>query len=412
MAQENIQPWSQTSELAVIGGAIVAPSLLPDLLRMVRPSDFRSEGHQALWGAIERRHERGDSIDASVIASDVGRQVTDATSVVADALARHSSSEAALTHARTVADLAVVRRIEGIAAGMLSRIREYQVTDPALLLDDLEAQTAGVHLPNDPRPLRDVWVGADLLAEDFPEPEWVVPGLLREGWRLLFVGMEGGGKSTMLRQLAVGAATGRHPWGNTAIDPVPAVIVDCENPASVIRDGLKLMRHHVEEADLTVMSRPGGLDIRSRRDRDDLWRLFDKARPKVCAMGPLYKLYRPERGESEEQAAIAAQNVLDDLRTTFGCSLILETHAPKGSSVGRELVPFGSSAWLRWPELGWKLVPCDRRGEPDIDGRNVKIGRFRGDRVQVDTPRLFERGKGWPWSAVWDHNAYRQEPAA
>lgn len=104
--------------------------------------------------------------------------------------------------------------------------------------------------------------------------------------------------------------------------------------------------------------------------------------------------------------------MLDDLRTTFGCSLILETHAPKGSSIGRELVPFGSSAWLRWPELGWKLVPCDGRGEPDVDGRNVKIGRFRGDRVQVEIPRLFERGRDWPWSAVWGHNVYRQEGAA
>lgn len=300
MSEPSIQPWARVSELAVIGGAIVAPSLLPDLLRMVRSTDFRSDAHQALWEAIERRHGRGDSLDAAVIAADVGQQVTDAASVLADAVSSHGSSEATLTHARTVADLAVVRRIEGIAASTLTRIREHRVTDPVLLLDDLEAQTAGVHLPNDPRPLRDVWVGADLLAENFIEPPWVLPGLLREGWRLLFVGMEGGGKSTMLRQLAVGAACGQHPWGNTTIDPVPAVVVDCENPASVIRDGLKLMRHHVEAADLTVMSRPGGLDIRSRRDRDDLWRLFDQARPKVCAMGPLYKLYRPERGESEE----------------------------------------------------------------------------------------------------------------
>lgn len=412
MEQQSIAPWSRTSELAVIGGAIVSPSLLTDLCRMVSAADFRSDTHRAVFAAIERRHQDRDPIDPGVISSDVAARVTDAPAILADAIVAHGSSESTLTHARTVGDLAAVRRIEAIASNTLARIRDDHVADPALLLDGLHADVSSVALPNDPRPLRDVWVGADLLAADFAEPEWVIPGLLRETWRVLFVGMEGGGKSTMLRQLAVGAAVGRHPWGKVTFDPVPAVIVDCENPPSVVRDGLKMMSGHVMDADLTVMSRPGGLDIRSRRDRDDLWRLFDQARPKVCAIGPLYKLYRQERGESDEQAAIAAQNVLDDLRVAFDCALILETHAPKGSGSARELIPFGSSAWMRWPELGWKLIPCDDTGEPSVRGRAVKLDRFRGDRVQIDLPTHFTRGTAWPWSAVWRHDVYRGGSAA
>ena len=407
--EERIQPWSEVSELAVIGGAIVSPALLPDLCRMVAVSDFRSPSHQRLFAAIEERFHAGHPIDPNIVVGDAG--LDDGRAIVASAIGTHSSSEATLTHARTVADLAAVRRIESIASDTLYRVRHDEIDDPVLLLDALEADVGSIHLPNDPRPMRDVWAAADLLDEAFPEPGWVVPGLLREGWRLLFVGMEGGGKSTMLRQIAVGAAVGEHPWGDGTFDPVSAVVVDCENPASVVRDGLKLMRRQVLDADLTVMSRPGGLNIRSRRDRDELWRLFDQVRPKVCAMGPLYKLYRPERGESDEQAAIAAQNVLDDLRVNFDCALILETHAPKGSSTGRELIPFGSSAWMRWPEFGWKLVPCDDRGEPQSKGRSVTIDRFRGDRVPIETPRLFLRGKEWPWAAVWDHNVYRQGAA-
>ena len=409
MTESNIQPWSRTSELAVIGGAIISPQLLPDLCRTVAPSDFRSFTHQSLFAAIERRHHNGDPIDGNLIAGDLDPSVTDGSSVIADAIAAHSSSESTLTHARKVGELAAVRRIEAIANDTLSRIREDGIADPTLLLDGLEADVSSVHLPADPRPLRDFWVGADLIGAEFPEPPWVVPGLLRETWRLLFVGMEGGGKSTMLRQIAVGAAVGRHPWGGDDYEPVSALIVDCENPASVVRDGLLMMDRHVNEADLMILSRPGGLDIRQRRDRDELWRAFDQCRPKVCAIGPLYKLYRTERGESDEQAAIAAQNILDDLRTTFGTAFILETHAPKGSTLGRELIPFGSSAWLRWPELGWKLVPCDSTGEPSKDGKNVKIGHFRGDRVTVEPPIRFERGNsGWPWSAVWGHNVYRR----
>lgn len=401
MSDRGLSPWSADAERAVIGGAIVSGSLLADLCRMVQASDFRSPAHQAIFAAIEARWRAGDPIDATVIAGDCA-QVTDVAQVLAGCIAQHGSSASTLTHARAVGDLAAVRRIEAIASQTLSRIHDDHVHDPGLLLDGLRADVADVHLPNDPRPVEGLWVGADLLAHDFPEPPWVVPGLLRAGWRLLFVGVEGGGKSTMLRQITVGAATGEHPFGAGPIDAVPALIVDVENPASVIRDGLRRMSRHVETADLTVLSRPGGIDIRQRRDRDLLHRVFAQVQPKVCAIGPLYKLYRTDRGESDEQAAIAAQNVLDELRVAHDCALILETHAPKGGTAFRELIPFGSSAWMRWPELGWKLTPCDERGNADADGRSVKIGHFRGDRVEVDVPARFDRGAGsWPWQAYW-----------
>ncbi len=82
--------------------------------------------------------------------------------------------------------------------------------------------------------------------------------------------------------------------------------------------------------------------------------------------------------------------------------MVIETHAPKGGSAFRDLIPFGSSAWMRWPELGWKLVPVDERGNADSDGLSIKIGRFRGDRVEVDVPGRFDRGSGgWPWAPYW-----------
>lgn len=403
------QPSDDTAELAVIGASLVSPTLLTDLVHMVAPSDFHRPSHRFVFAAIEQRHRDGDPIDATVIASDCA-EVPHARSVIADALASHSSSQAAITHARRIADLAAVRNIAVAASQTLARISDDMIHDPALLLDDIGTNLATVTIPNDPRPPDGLWVAADLLGADFPEPLWVAEGLLRETWRLLFVGVEGGGKSTMLRQIVTAIACGVHPFTRQPIDPKPGLIVDVENPPSVVRDGLRMMPPEAADADLMILTRPEGIDIRQRRDREWLHRAFDLAQPKVCSIGPLYKLYRPERGESDEQAAVAAQNVLDELRVKYGCAMVLETHAPKGGTI-RELIPFGSSAWMRWPELGWKLLPCDSAGnpkDPEDGGTSIKLGRFRGDRVEVEAPRLFTRSKGWPWSAVWDHNVYRR----
>jgi replicative DNA helicase len=75
----------------------------------------------------------------------------------------------------------------------------------------------------------------------------------------------------------------------------------------------------------------------------------------------------------------------------------LEHHAPHGeTSKIREMRPFGSSLWLRWPEFGLAL-------KRDPDRRtSLKVGRWRGDRVNADWPKRLDRGTVWPWVGVWD----------
>ena len=395
----------EIAEKAVIGGALVSPSLLEDLVRAVQASDFYDPGCQQVFAAIESRHDAAEPVDANVIAADTGRR-----DLLADCIAHHGSSATTLTLARSVAELAAVRAVQRAAAETLGRIDD-GARDAVGLIDALETDLAAVAMPDDHRPITGLYVVDELLDADFTEPPWAIPGLLREGWRLLFVGTEGGGKSTMLRQIVSAAAAGTHPFTLAPIDPVPGLIIDVENPEGVIRDGLRRMHRDVRRADLTILARPGGIDIRTRRDRDLLHRVFDRVRPKVASIGPLYKLYRTDRRESDEQAAIDAQNVLDDIRVKHGCALVLETHAPKGNGSIRELIPFGSSAWMRWPELGWKLLPADGRGNPKADGKSVVLGRFRGDRVEVDVPARFDRGTGgWPWSASWPNGVPKEPP--
>src|SRR5690606_19003925 len=106
---------------------------------------------------------------------------------------------------------------------------------------------------------------------------------------------------------------------------------------------------------LRLLSRTEGVDLRRRSARTELHRAIEEHRPALVVAGPLYKMFSRAPQESDEQAAMGIMQVLDELRGRFGFALVLEHHAPKGSTMARDLFPIGSSAWMRWPEFGWTL---------------------------------------------------------
>jgi len=93
--------------------------------------------------------------------------------------------------------------------------------------------------------------------------------------------------------------------------------------------------------------------------------------------------------------------VLDDLRTRYNFGLVMEHHAPKGQQgQKREMTPFGSSSWLRWPEIGVSLY-TDK-----TDPRIVHVRRFRGDRLSnVAWPDQVLRSPQTIITGKWDDRA-------
>jgi len=72
--------------------------------------------------------------------------------------------------------------------------------------------------------------------------------------------------------------------------------------------------------------------------------------------------------------------------------LVMETHAPHGGNFGRDLRPFGSSVWLRWPEFGIGLRKED-------DDRYL-VEHWRGPRDKRTWPTALQRRREWPWTAI------------
>lgn len=399
-------PSSTDAEKAIIGAAITKPEGIPELAGIVQPADFYNPSLGTAWAVITDTWRNGHTVSATLVADLIRPTVAHATQILADCIGTFTGTEAARALALRVADLAATRRIQALVHGTLEQIGQNPDTDPTILAEQLTADLAGIDFANDTRPVDGLWSMSEMVAADWPRPPAVIPGFLREMDRLLLVGVEGGGKSVLLRQLAAMAAAGKHPFTSTPIEPVRTLIIDVENPEDVIVDGLKLMPRPSGDLQPMILSRPGGINIRKRADRNLLHRVCEQVQPRLVTIGPLYKLHRAENGESDEDAAVRAQNILDDLRARFRCALVIEHHAPKGSENFRKLVPFGSSAWLRWPEFGWTLVPhsADRDGTMGRDteeGKSLRLGTFRGDRITVDKPARFDRGKPWPWAPYW-----------
>ena len=145
-------------------------------------------------------------------------------------------------------------------------------------------------------------------------------------------------------------------------------------------------------------ARSEDIDIASRAGASWLASIIDHAAPDILFVGPIYRMTSgiAKAGDiGGEDAAKRAAFALDKMRERFGCALVSETHAAKGdTSRSRDMRPFGSSVWTRWPEFGYALV------RPDETSGLSKADRmwqnWRGDRDPREWPGHFSwHNDGW-----------------
>lgn len=238
-----------------------------------------------------------------------------------------------------------------------------------------------------------------LLIED--TYDWVVEGLLERGDRLLLTGSEGGGKTTLLRQIAVMASAGLHPFSGFGIAPSKVLYVDTENTEKQWAREVRVMaeraaaqgvRDPAEVMDLACIKR---IDITRDSDLGMLHKLVDEHKPDILFIGPLYRLI--PRAINSDDEATPLLTALDTIRDR-GVALVIEAHAGHGHAgqTERDMRPRGSSALMGWPEFGLGLRP-DRNGK---SSNEFQLVRWRGHRdASRKWPSRIARGIGeWPWT--------------
>lgn len=212
--------------------------------------------------------------------------------------------------------------------------------------------------------------------------------------------------NTMLaRQVAITTACGVQPFSFQRMPPITTLTIDLENPERIIRRSSRTIMNASKELGFCLKPRanlvikPDGLNLLDAADRLLLETYMEQVKPDLLVMGPLYKSFLDPGNKTSEAVAIDVVKYLDSLRVYFDCALWLEHHAPLGESQNsRNLRPFGSAVWSRWPEFGLALQP-----DPTLVGEYVyDVKHFRGERDERYWPLKMRRGKSgkWPFETI------------
>lgn len=214
------------TEQGLIGMVLMRPASLDDC-RDLRPEHFFEPTHAAIWQRILEFSERGERIDALLVAASFRDDSTDDGMTVRQYVGRMVAEAPAITGARTYAEFIkqawALRALSSVGADVAD---QWGGTLPQLLLNDafdrIEAIRAGLieAATSRPRPVGDISAEVAIAAQDRATgkapraPSTGIPDLdaklpmrgLAAGSLLVVAGRTGMGKSMFLSSLARQAA--------------------------------------------------------------------------------------------------------------------------------------------------------------------------------------------------------------
>lgn len=400
------EPHDIAAEQAVLGAMLLSAAAAESCRAALSPDDFYRPAHGIIFRHVTAMIRAGEPVDAVTLRDHL--ELAGDLAVCGHAMYLHTliaqvpAVANAAHYTRIVRDRAVRRRLrvagrrilqwsEGAddAHGLTERsVREVESVRESGLGDGITVKTV------------DEFMNVPEGADDY---DWVVPGLLERGDRLMLTGHEGAGKSTFMRQLSVTIGAGIHPLTHEPIEPRRVMVIDGQDSERQIRRKIRpmlaqarLQGYPVSEANLWIEAH-GRMDLALDRDASWLIRQVAAIRPDIVMLGPLCNLAPRALNSDDDAAPVIA--VIDMIRERDVC-VVVEAHA--GHAVGpggrRDMRPRGSSAFLGWPEFGYGL----RWSEDPMAklGRTVDMVSWRGDRDERDWPEMLTQGGVWPWRAA------------
>lgn len=392
-------PQDLDAEAAAIGVMLLKREAIEPVREIISADYFWNQSYGNIFTAVNELYEHGDVIDATTVGSQM-RQTgtwTDATgNLLLESMSLVGSTAHAYHYAKAVehAHLArlVMRASQDALTGITDGLDPFEVSDQ-LMKTLLSLGTKEF--------IQQAKTILEMMESEESESRIIIDGLLKEDYRVILTARSGTGKSTFTKFVGYCASQGVHPFTRKDIPPIRVLAIDGENPMENILQTMVPLRTTMayrsldyDEERFKVWRRPGGLNIRNRRDRTDLQKEIAIHQPDLLVMGPAYKMgvtRKPK--ESWEEAAGEWLSIIDDLRTRYKFAVLIEAHTSKGE----EMDPQGSAYITQWAETGLALQVS--KANPSL----FALERFRGDRLQgLEWPSQLVKDPEWLFRAIWN----------
>lgn len=244
----------------------------------------------------------------------------------------------------------------------------------------------------------ETFTAVDLMKREFPEPKWIVEGLLPEGLTL-FAGPPKIGKSWLALSLCVGTASGGHALGKIPVERGEALYIALEDTPRRLQSRLKMM--------LVDEPAPEGLHLATQWQRLDEgglemlenW-LLGWPKCRLIIIDTLQRLRPPQQGnrglyEQDYNTLVYLKTLADQC----GVAIVVVHHLRKGSSDDPLEEVSGTTGLTGAADTIWTL----RRDRGCMDATLFTTGR---DIDEAETALRFDKSLGL-WTLLGNADEYR-----
>jgi hypothetical protein len=394
------------AEQAVLGGAIVTEKAHPALLSLTE-SDFVDPRHRIIAAVLRDMIRRQIAVSRSTLTAELrARGKLDSPGGIGSSAYLHDLVDfapPALTSSYYADHVRTAARVRAASAAAQDLVATLDLEESSAELEGLlmhhRARLDAIPETFNATEDQEMDTIEAIMAETFESQSWLIPGLFGRGDRVVVTGGEGLAKSTLSRQVAMCVAGGLNPFnGQRVADGQRVLYIDAENSRMQTHNAYDWIAPRVNRPMIAPgwskrilhKTRNEGCDLPGR-DAGWFHQVADQHSPDLIVLGPAYKLMR---GDPQKDADVLAfLQVIDEVRVKHNAAVLIETHSPHGNGNERPTRPYGSSVWLRWPEIGFGLRPIAESPRTDRNyPTHLELISWRGQREYRDWPDEIRHG--------------------
>jgi replicative DNA helicase len=401
-------PNNIEAEESLIGACLLSVDAI-DVARTrfdMKPEDFYKPSHGEIFSACVALRAEQSAVDLVTVSEELRQRGSldkvGGRKALMQLQANTPASANAHHYARTVAELAAYRRAIKFATDFANAAYDEDGETLDKLLNERVERTIAHAVPQVSVD-EDATDVNDLLATEHAY-DWIVEGLIERGDWTMFTGGEGGGKTTLIRQIDVAVACGIHPFTLLPITPRRVLHLDFQDTAGQnAREFEKITSRAgvvVPRGMLSLQIKRDGVNLLTTAAQSWIEAQIEKTHAEIVSFGPLYKIFQAPAGQKkhDEEVAERVAALLDGIAEKYGVAFLIEAHAPHGHDNDRAgWRPYGASLWQRHPNFGFGLSPIRDENKRQV---GVRLRRWREDRdVERQWPTRLFYGTVWPWEA-------------